>query len=35
MDEAEVVLVVETCGPAHWEEVIGSLRAAGYTRAFS
>jgi threonine dehydratase len=35
VDEAEVVLVVETRGPAHCEEVIGALRAAGYTLAFS
>ena len=35
VDEAEVVLVVETRGPAHCEEVIGALRSAGYTLAFS
>ena len=35
MDEAEVILVVETRGPAHCEEVIGALRAAGYTLAFT
>jgi threonine dehydratase len=34
VDEAEVVLVVETRGPAHCEEVIGALRSAGYTLAF-
>ena len=34
VDEAEVVLVVETRGPAHCEEVIGALRVAGYTLAF-
>jgi len=27
--------VVETRGPAHCEEVIGALRSAGYTLAFS
>jgi exopolyphosphatase/guanosine-5'-triphosphate,3'-diphosphate pyrophosphatase len=30
----EVVLVVETRGPAHCEEVIGALRSVGYTLAF-
>ena len=35
VDEAEVVLVVETRGPAHCEEVIGALRAEGYTLAFT
>ena len=35
VDEAEVVLVVETRGPAHCEELIAALRAAGYTLAFS
>jgi threonine dehydratase len=35
VDEADVVLVVETRGPAHCEEVIGALRSAGYTLAFS
>jgi len=35
VDEAEVVLQVETRGPEHCEEVIGGLRAAGYTLAFS
>jgi threonine dehydratase len=35
VDEAEVVLVVETRGPAHFEEVIAALRAAGYTLSFS
>jgi threonine dehydratase len=35
VDEAEVFLVVETRGPAHCEEVIGALRAAGYTLTFA
>jgi threonine dehydratase len=35
VDEAEVFMVVETRGPAHCEEVIGALRSAGYTLAFS
>jgi hypothetical protein len=30
-----VILVVETRGPAHCEEVISALRAAGYTLAFT
>ncbi len=34
VNEAEVVLVVETRGPVHCEEVIGGLRAAGYALAF-
>ena len=34
VDEAEVVLQIETRGPAHCEEVISALRAAGYTLAF-
>jgi threonine dehydratase len=34
VDEAEVVLVVETRGPAHCEEVISALRSAGYSLAF-
>jgi threonine dehydratase len=34
VDEAEVVLQVETRGPEHCEDVIGALRAAGYTLAF-
>jgi threonine dehydratase len=34
VDEAEVVLQVETRGPEHCEEVIAALRAAGYTLAF-
>jgi threonine dehydratase len=34
VDEVEVVLVVETRGPVHCEEVISALRAAGYTLAF-
>jgi hypothetical protein len=28
-------MVAETRGPAHCEEVIGALRSAGYTLAFS
>jgi threonine dehydratase len=35
VDEAEVVLVVETRGPAHCEEVISALRAEGYTLVFT
>jgi threonine dehydratase len=35
VDEAEVVLQVETRGPEHCGEVIGALRAAGYTLAFA
>jgi threonine dehydratase len=35
VDEAEVILVLETRGPAHSEEVIGALRAQGYTLAFT
>jgi threonine dehydratase len=35
VDEVEVVVVVETRGPAHCEEVLGALRAAGYSLAFS
>lgn len=34
VDEVEVVLVVETRGPEHCGELIGALRAAGYTLAF-
>jgi threonine dehydratase len=34
VDEAEVILVVETRGPIHCEEVISALRAAGYSLAF-
>jgi len=34
VNEAEVVLVVETRGPTHCEEVTGALRAAGYSLAF-
>ena len=30
-----MILVVETRGPAHCEEVIFALRAAGYTLAFT
>ncbi len=35
VDEAEVVLQVETRGPEHCAEVIGALRAVGYTLAFA
>ena len=35
VDEVEVVLQVETRGPEHCAEVIGALRAAGYTLAFA
>jgi hypothetical protein len=35
VDEAEVVLQVETRGPEHCEQVITCLRAAGYILAFS
>ena len=35
MDEVEVVLQIETRGPEHCGEVIGALRAAGYTLAFA
>ena len=35
VDEAEVVLQVETRGPEHCGEVISALRAAGYTLAFA
>src|ERR1700683_270222 len=35
VDEVEVVLQVETRGPEHCGEVIGALRAAGYTLAFT
>jgi threonine dehydratase len=35
VDEAEVLLQVETRGPAHCEEVIGQLKRAGYTLIFS
>ena len=35
VDEAEVVLQIETRGPEHCEEVIAALRAAGYTLAFA
>jgi CO/xanthine dehydrogenase Mo-binding subunit len=34
VDEVEVVLQIETRGPEHCGEVIGALRAAGYTLAF-
>jgi threonine dehydratase len=35
VDEVEVMLQVETRGPGHCGEVIGQLRAAGYTLIFS
>jgi threonine dehydratase len=35
VDEAEVLLQVETMGPGHCEEVISRLRRAGYTLNFS
>jgi len=35
VDEAEVIVVVETRGPEHCEEVISALRAVGYTLAFT
>jgi threonine dehydratase len=35
VDEAEVIVVVETRGPEHCDEVIGALRSAGYTLAFA
>jgi threonine dehydratase len=35
VDEAEVLLQVETRGPGHCEEVITQLRRAGYTLIFS
>jgi threonine dehydratase len=34
VDEAEVVLQVETRGPEHCADVISALRATGYTLAF-
>jgi len=34
VDEVEVLLQVETRGPAHSEDVIGALRGAGYTLLF-
>jgi threonine dehydratase len=34
VDEVEVLLQVETRGPAHSDEVIGQLRRAGYTLLF-
>jgi len=34
VDEVEVLLQVETRGPAHSDEVIGQLRLAGYTLLF-
>jgi threonine dehydratase len=35
VDEAEVVVVVETRGPAHCEEMISALRADGYSLSFT
>jgi threonine dehydratase len=35
VEEVEVVVVAETRGPAHCEEVLGALRAGGYSLAFS
>jgi threonine dehydratase len=35
LDEVEVALQVETRGAAHCDEVLGTLRAAGYTVRFS
>ena len=35
VDEAEVVLVVETRGPTHCEEMISALRAEGYSLLFA
>jgi threonine dehydratase len=35
VDEAEVILVVETRGPEHCGEVIDALRATGYNLAFT
>ena len=35
VDEAEVLLQVETRGPEHCAEVIGALRDSGYTLAFA
>jgi threonine dehydratase len=34
VDEAEVLLQVETRGPTHCDEVIGQLRKAGYILNF-
>jgi len=34
VDEVEVLLQVETRGPAHCDEVIRALREAGYTLLF-
>jgi threonine dehydratase len=34
VDEAEVILQVETRGPEHCADVISALRATGYTLAF-
>jgi threonine dehydratase len=35
VDEAEVLLHVETRGPEHCDEVLGRLRAGGYTLSFT
>jgi threonine dehydratase len=35
LDEVEVALQLETRGPAHCDEVLDTLRAAGYTLVFS
>jgi threonine dehydratase len=35
VDEVEVALQLETRGPGHCDEVLGTLRAAGYTLVFS
>jgi len=35
VDEVDVVLQIETRGPEHCGEVIGALRASGYTLAFT
>ena len=35
VDEAEVLLHLETRGPEHCDEVLGRLRREGYTLSFS
>jgi threonine dehydratase len=35
LDEVEVAIQIETRGPAHCDEVLGRLRAVGYTLLFS
>jgi threonine dehydratase len=35
VDEAEVMLQVETWGPDHCDSVVSQLRKAGYTLVFS